>query len=90
LAINADAKVRFHALDMIMNGHSNKSYHSKSKARIRACGHFFMEWMPKDNKPIRINGAFYTNTTIIRFVVASAAEAELEALFHNCQTVMIF
>jgi hypothetical protein len=46
--------------------------------------------MPKDGKPIRINGAFYTNTTMMIFVVASAAEAELGALFHNCQTVMIF
>ena len=26
----------------------------------------------------------------MRFVVASAAEAELGALFHNCQTGMIF
>jgi hypothetical protein len=36
------------------------------------------------------NGAFYVNTTILRFVVASAAEAELGALFHNCQDGIIF
>ena len=42
LASNADAKVRFHALDMIMNIHSNALYLSETKAQSRACGHFFM------------------------------------------------
>jgi hypothetical protein len=41
LAHNADAKVRFHASDMILNIHSNASYLSEAKARSRACGHFF-------------------------------------------------
>jgi hypothetical protein len=46
--------------------------------------------MPKNREPIKINGAFYVNTTILKFVVASAAEAELGALFHNCQDGIIF
>ena len=37
-----------------------------------------------------MNWAFYVNTTILRFVVASAAEAEVGALFHNCQDGIIF
>jgi hypothetical protein len=41
LASNSEAKMRNHALDMIINIHSNASYLSKIKARIRACGHFF-------------------------------------------------
>jgi hypothetical protein len=49
-----------------------------------------MGWMPKNGEPIKINGAFYTSSVIMRFVVASAAEAELGALFHNFQTGMIF
>jgi hypothetical protein len=49
-----------------------------------------MGWMPKDNKPIKLNGVFHTNSAIMRFVVASAAEAELGALFHNCQTGIFF
>jgi len=73
-----------------MNIHSDPSYLSKSKAQSRVCGHFFMGWIPKDGEPIRLIGAFYTNTTIMMFVVTSAAEAELGALFHNCQTGMIF
>jgi len=90
LASNAHAKVRFHVLDMIMNIHSDTLYLSESKEQSRACRHFFMGWIPKDGKPIRLNGAFYTNTLMMRFVVASAAEAEMGALFHNCRTGMIF
>jgi hypothetical protein len=54
------------------------------------CGNFFMGWMPQDGEPIRLNGAFHVSTTILHFVVASTAEAELGALYHNCQTGIIF
>ncbi len=40
--------------DMIMNIHSNASYLSETKTRSRACGHFFMGWMPKNREPIKI------------------------------------
>ena len=90
LAHNADAKVRFHALDMILNIHSDASYLSEAKARSRACGYFFLGLMPKNGNPIQLNGAFHVSMTIMRFVVASAAEAELGALYHNCQTGIIF
>jgi hypothetical protein len=46
--------------------------------------------MPREGEPIRLNGAFHVSTTILRFVVASAAKAELGALYHNCQTGIIF
>ncbi len=46
--------------------------------------------MPKNREPIKLNGAFYVNTTILRFVVASAAEVDLGALFHNFQDGIIF
>jgi hypothetical protein len=90
LATNKMAKIRFHALEMILNIHSDTSYLSETGAHIRACGHFFMGWMPKDNKPIHFNSSFNTNSTIMRFVVAYAAEAKLGALFHNCQTGIFF
>jgi hypothetical protein len=90
LATNQDVKVRFRASDMVMNIPSNASYLSETNSRSRSCGHFFMGWMPKNDKPIQLNGAFYMNTTILHFVVASAAEAKLGALFHNCQDGIIF
>jgi hypothetical protein len=90
LATNEMAKISFHASDMILNIHSDASYLFETGIRSRACGHFFMKWMPNNNKPIRLNGAFHKNSTKMQFVVASASEAELGALFHNCQTGIIF
>jgi hypothetical protein len=46
--------------------------------------------LPIDGKPIKLNGAFHTLCLILQFVVASAAKAELGALFLNCQEGMIF
>jgi hypothetical protein len=90
LSGQSEAKICFNASDMILNIHSGGSYLSEAKARSRACGHFFLGWMPKDGEPIHLNGAFHVSTTILRFVVASATEAELSALCHNCQTGIIF
>ena len=90
LATHPDAKVRFRASDMILNIHSDASYLTEPKSRSRASGHFFLGWLPVDGKPIRLNGAFHTLCSILRFVVSSAAEAELGALFLNCQEGLIF
>ena len=90
LAYHSEAKICFYASDMIMNIHSGASYLSEGRARSRTCGHFFMRWLPRDGDPIQLNGAFHVSTNVIRFVVASAAEAKLGALFHNCQTGIIF
>jgi hypothetical protein len=86
----SNAKVCFIASDMILNIHSGALYLSEAKARSRACGHLFMGWMPKNGEPICLNGAFHVSSTILRFVVASAAEAELGALYHICQMGIIF
>jgi len=90
LASHPNATVQFRALDMVMNIHSDASYLSKPNSHSRACGHFFMGVLPIDGKPIKLNGVFHTLCAILRFVVASVAEAELEALFLNCQEGMIF
>ena len=90
LSGQSEAKICFNASDMILNIHSDALYLSEAKARSRACGHVFLGWMPKDREPIRLNGAFHVSTMILRFVVPSAAEAELGALYHNCQTGIIF
>ncbi len=88
LATNETAKIRFHALEMILNIHSDTPLRDRSPQQ--SMWTFFMGWMPKDNKPIQLNGAFHMNSTIMRIVVASTTEAELGALFHNCQTGIIF
>jgi hypothetical protein len=90
LATHPDATVQFHALDMILNIHSNASYLSEANSHSKAYGHFFMGWRPNHTQPIKLNGAFFTLCTIFWFVVVSAAEAELGALFLNCKQATIF
>ena len=74
---------------MILQVHSDASYLSEPKARSRAAGHFFLGWLPKANQPIKLNGAIYTLCTVLKFVAASAAEAELGALFLNVKEARV-
>ncbi len=90
LAMHSEATVRFHASEMVLNIHSDASYLSEANAHSRACRHFFMGWKANPTKPIKLNGAFFTLCAILRFIVASAAEAELGALFLNCNQATIF
>jgi hypothetical protein len=46
---------------------------------------FVIGWMPQDNECIRLNRAFYFGANILKFVVVSAAEAELGTHYHNRQ-----
>jgi hypothetical protein len=77
-----DAIVTYHASDMVLAGHSNASYLSKTKACSQAGGHFFMS--NNTAKPPN-NGAILTITQIIKVVMSLAAEAEVGALYINCR-----
>ena len=68
---------------MIFNIHSDASYLLESRARSRAAGHYFLGSIPDKNKPIKLNGAIHSLCQILKFVAASAAEAELGALYLN-------
>ena len=83
LAWHPDATIRFVASEMVLNIHSDASYLSAKGAKSRAAGHFFLGAVPIDGKPIFLNGAIFTLSTILKMVAASAAEAELGALFMN-------
>jgi hypothetical protein len=87
---HSNVMVQFPTLNMVLNIHLDALYLSEAKAHSLACGHFFMGWMPKNGEPICMNGAFQVSTTIVWFVVASAAKADLSPLYHNCQTGIIF
>ena len=45
---NPDAKIRYHASDMVLNVHSDASYLTAPGARSHASGHFFPGSIPKD------------------------------------------
>ena len=68
---------------MVLNIHLDASYLSKTRAQSRVAGHYFMGLVPKQNEPIPVNGNIYVLCGILTFVVASAAEAKLGALFVN-------
>jgi hypothetical protein len=83
-----DAKIQYRASDMILNVRSDASYLTAPKERSRAGGYFFLGSLPR--RPIKLNGAIHVTCTILKLVAASAAEAELGALFLNAQDAKVF
>jgi hypothetical protein len=67
---------------MLLNLHSDASYLSESEARSRAGGIAFMS---NNNNNPPMNVAIHVHSSIMKNVVASAAEAKIGALFHNGQ-----
>jgi hypothetical protein len=84
LATHPDATIRYHASDMILHIHSDASYLSVSNARSRLGGLFFLGNKPPDQDTL--NGSILNVTSVIKNVVASAAESEVGACFHNAQS----
>jgi hypothetical protein len=73
------------ASNMILNVYSDASYLSAPKTQSCAGGYFFLGSILQDSEPIFINGTIHITCTILKLVVAMAAEAELGALFLNAQ-----
>ncbi len=67
---------------MILVVHSNAGYCNKKKSHSQAGGHCFLS--NKDKFPLN-NGAIFTNATIIKAAMASAAKAELGVLYLNAK-----
>ena len=92
-ATHPDAIVRYHASDMYLWVHSDASYLSEADSRSRYAGYFFLSRRPRDptvapipgEAPPPLNGPILVVTHKLKEVVASAAEAELGGLFHNCR-----
>jgi hypothetical protein len=84
LATHPDATIRYHASDMILHIHSDASYLSVSNARSCLGGLFFCGDKPpqEDN----LNGSILNVASVIKNVVASAAESEVGACFQNSQS----
>jgi hypothetical protein len=84
-ASQEEAIITYNKSKMILVVHSNAGYCNEKKLRRRAGGHFFLS--NKDKFPPN-NGAIFTNATIIKAVMASAAKAELGALYLNAKEVV--
>ena len=81
-----DAKVTYQASDMILHNHSDAAYLVASEARSRAGGYTYLG-NKKNNRQI-INGPIAIIAKIIKVVMASAAEAEVAALYMNAKELV--
>ena len=63
---------------MILESHSDAGFNNKSKARSRDGAHLFLS---ENDQTLKRNGAILTIAQIIKFVMSSADEAELGALY---------
>ena len=93
-ATNLDATIRYTRSDMVLWVHSDASCLSFPKARRRAGGMHFLSnkpLTPHDPKKIEptLNGIVYVVCKILRNIMAYAAQAELGALFLNCQEAVL-
>ena len=71
--------------DMILAAHSDAGFNNESKGRIRAGAHILLS----ENVPVpKWNGLILTITQIIKFVMSSAAEAELGALYVTAKSLV--
>ena len=94
-ATHPDAVLRYTQSDMVLHIHSDASYLSAPEARSRAGGHHFLSSRPTDptKAPSRQptnNGSIHAECSVLRNVMASAAEAEIGALYINSQTAKVF
>ena len=82
LASQEDAVLTYRASNMVLAVHSDASYLSERNGRSRVGGHFFLA----NDDPIPANnGAVLTVAQIIKYVMTSAAEAELGGLYINAR-----
>ena len=70
---------------MVLCAHSDKGFHNESKGRSRAGAHIFLS--ENDAMP-RWNGPVLTLAKIIKFVMSSASEAEIGAMFITAQEII--
>jgi hypothetical protein len=84
LATHPDATTRYHSSDMILHIHSDTSYLSFSNTRSSLGGLFFCG--NKSPKQDTLNVSILNIASVIKNVVASAAESEVGACFHNAQS----
>ena len=70
---------------MILCAHSDAGFHNESHGRSRAGAHIFLS----EYEPVpKWNGHVLTIAQIIKFVVASASEAELGAMIITSQAMV--
>ena len=72
----------YRSRDMVLCAHSDAGFHNEIKGRSRSGAYIFL---PKNYAMPRSNGSVLTLAKTITFVLSSAYEAELGALFITAQ-----
>ena len=73
-----DYGILYRSSNMVLAVHSDAGFNNENKARIRAGAHIFLS---RNETIPRWNGPVLTISKIMKYVVSSAAEAEMTALF---------
>ena len=87
-ATHPNATMRYSSSSMLLHVHSDASYLSAPKAHSRSGGFFFLSSPLSPTILSPINAPVHCEVQILKMVVASAAEAEIGALFLNGQTAV--
>ena len=74
--------ILYRSSNMVLCANSDAEFHNDSKGRSRSGAHIFLS--ENDDMP-RWNGSVLTLAKIIKFVMSSASEAELGAMFITAQ-----
>lgn len=77
--------ITYRASDMVLAAHSDAGFHNETKGRSRAGAHIFLS--EDDPTPAR-NGPVLSIAQIIKFVMDSAAEAEMGALYVTAKALV--
>ena len=90
LVTHPEAVIKYHASGMQLYVHSDASYLSVIKSRIRSGGiHYLSETPPNKQDPDKytplLNGIIHVVCKILHNIMSSAAEAELGFLFLNAK-----
>src|SRR6056300_678158 len=77
--------ILYRASNMILAAHSDAGFNNETKGRSRAGAHIFLS---EDEPSPKWNGAVLTIAQIIKFVMDSASEAELGALYMTAKEMV--
>ena len=84
---------RFHKSDMVLHVDSDAAYLVQQNARSRIAGTYILSSQPTSTLHPSVrqhNTPIHVECKTLRHVVASSAEAETGALFHNAQNIIAF
>ena len=89
VATHPNATLTYRKSNMQLAVHSDASYLSAPNARSRAGGYFYLSECDDTNKNPPMNAPVHTECKIMKHVLSSATEAEIGAIFLNCQQAEI-